>query len=274
MRYLRVGAVLLFIVSLALNLMGNARYKARQDTTRPVIESSIDHLQLTVEEGTASLKQGLTAHDKEDGDLTENILVASTSYFVEKGTINANYVVFDGGHNSASYTRKVTFTNYESPRFSLDQPLIFYQGQNIRYLNYIRASDCLDGDLTGQIKVVKANVSNYTVGIYPMLLEVSNSFGDRAQVELTLVVKSVSSRAPEIFLKNYIVYLKAGQSFDPHSLVQSVRAFGTGESLPVSEVTVLGSVDTDTPGCYQLAYSYTQDGHEGRAYLSVVVEGD
>ena len=112
------------------------------------------------------------------------------------------------------------------------------------------------------------------MGIYPVLLEVSNSFGDRAQVELTLVVKSVSSRAPEIFLKNYIVYLKAGQSFDPHSLVQSVRAFGTGESLPVSEVTVLGSVDTDTPGCYQLAYSYTQDGHEGRAYLGVVVEGD
>lgn len=274
MRFLRIGAVLMFIVCLALNIMGNARYKARQDTTAPVIESTSDHLELTVAQGPAALKQGLTAHDKESGDLTDKILVASTSYFVEKGSVNVSYVVFDEGHNFGRYSRKVTFTDYESPRFYLDQPLVFYQGQNIRYLNYVRATDCLDGDITGQIKVAQANISNYTAGIYPVVLEVSNSYGDRARVELTLVVKSPSFRGPEIFLSQYLVYIEKGSTFDPWTLLQSVRAYGTGEAIADDQVTILGSVDTDTPGCYQLAYSCTQNGQEGRAYLSVVVEGE
>lgn len=274
MRFLRIGAVLMFVICLAMNIMGNARYKARQDTTAPVIESTTDHLELTVAQGAAAMKEGLTAYDKESGDLTNKILVASTSYFVEKGTVDVSYVVFDGGHNCGRYSRKVTFTDYESPRFYLDQPLVFYQGQNIRYLNYIRATDCLDGDITGQIKVVQANVSNYSVGIYPVLLEVNNSYGDKAEVELTLVVKSTSFRGPEIFLSQYLVYIPQGSTFDPWSLLQSVRAFGTGETIPEDRVTILGSVDTDIPGCYQLAYSCTQNGQEGRAYLSVVVEGE
>lgn len=274
MRFLRIGAVLMFIFCLAMNILGNARYKARQDTTAPVIESDSDHLELTVDQGTDALKQGLTAHDKESGDLTDKILVASTSYFVEKGSVNVSYVVFDDGHNFGRYSRKVTFTDYESPRFYLDQPLVFYQGSNIRYLNYIRATDCLDGDITGQIKVAQASISNYTAGIYPVVLEVSNSYGDRARVELTLVVKSPSFRGPEIYLSQYLIYIKKGSTFDPWSLLQSVRAYGTGEEIPDDQVTILGSVDTDIPGCYQLAYSCTQNNQEGRAYLCVVVEGE
>lgn len=274
MRILRIGAVLLFAVCLVLNILGNARYKARQDTTAPVIQSDSDHLELSVAQGTDGLTQGLTARDKEDGDLTDNILVASTSYFVEKGTVNVSYVVFDNGHNFGTYERKVTFTDYESPRFSLDQPLVFYRGENIRYLNYIHATDCLEGDITGQIKVISADVSNYTAGVYPVVLEVGNSFGDRVQVQLSVVVRDTSFRGPEITLKQYIVYVKQGARFDPAALVQSVRAYGTGESISTGEVIVLGSVDTDTPGCYQLAYSCVQDGQEGRVYLTVVVEGE
>ena len=274
MRFLRMGSLVLFVICLAMNILGNAKYKARQDISAPVIKSDTNHLELTVAQGADQLKQGLTAYDKESGDLTDKILVASTSYFVEKGTINVSYAVFDEGHNCGRYSRKVTFTDYESPRFYLDQPLVFYQGSNIRYLNYIRATDCLDGDITGQIKVAKANVSNYTAGIYPVELEVSNSYGDRAKIELTLVVKSPSFRGPEIYLSQYLIYIKKGTTFDPWSLLQSVRAYGTGEEISDDQVTILGSVDTDTPGCYQLAYSCTQNNQEGRAYLCVVVEGE
>lgn len=274
MRFLRIGAVLLFAVCLVLNILGNARYKARADSSAPVIQSDTDHLELTVAQGTQSLTQGLTAWDKEDGDLTDKILVASTGYFTEDNTLNVEYVVFDKGHNFGRYTRKVTFTDYESPRFSLDQPLVFYRGENIRYLSYVRATDSLEGDITGQIKVVSADISNYTAGVYPVVLEVVNSYGDQSRVQLNVLVKDAASRAPEIMLEKYIVYLKQGESFEPSSLVRSVRAYGTGQSISESQVTVLGSVDTGTPGCYQLVYSCTQDGQEGRAYLSVVVEGE
>ncbi len=275
MRLLRIGAVLMFVICLALNIFGNARYKARQDTTRPVIQSETDHLELTVAQGNEdALLLGLTAQDKEDGDLTDKILVASTSYFQEKGTINVSYVVFDKGHNFGRYERKVTFTDYESPRFYLDQPLVFYRGENIRYLNYVRASDSLEGDLTGQIKVLSADINQYTAGVYPVQLEVGNSYGDRVRVQLSVQVKDAGARGPEVSLKQYIVYIKQGERFDPTPMVHSIRAYGTGESIPADQVTILGSVDTDVPGSYQLAYSCTQDGHEGRAYLTVVVEGE
>ena len=75
-------------------------------------------------------------------------------------------------------------------------------------------------------------------------------------------------------MSQYLIYIKKGSTFDPWSLLQSVRAYGTGEEIADDQVTILGSVDTDTPGCYQLAYSCTQSGQEGRAYLCVVVEGE
>lgn len=274
MRFLRIGAVLMFIVCLVINIMSNTRYRARQDVNAPVIESTTDHLELTVAQGKEGLTQGLTAADKEDGDLTGKILVAATSNFTDKGTLRVRYVVFDKGHNCGQYEREVTFTDYESPRFFLTQPLVFYRGQNTPYLSYIRATDSLDGDITGQIKVLSADISNYTAGVYPVMLEVGNSYGDRVQIQLSVVIQDPSSRAPEITLKQYVVYIKQGERFEPASWVQSVRAFGTGESIPTDQVTILGSVDTDTPGCYQLAYSCVQDGQEGRAYLSVVVEGE
>ena len=75
-------------------------------------------------------------------------------------------------------------------------------------------------------------------------------------------------------MSQYTIYIKKGTTFDPWSLLQSVRAYGTGEEISDDQVTILGSVDTDTPGCYQLASSCTQNNQEGRAYLCVVVEGE
>lgn len=272
MRILRIAAVVLFVAALALNLISTARYKAKQDTNPPVIESQSDHLMLSVSQGEAGLLQGLTARDPEDGDLTDSILVASTSYFLEKGTINASYVVFDGGHNAGTYSRKVTFTDYVSPRFSLSQPLVFDRAQNIRYLNYIQATDCLEGDITGNIKVVSGEVSNYTVGIYPVMLEVSNSYGDRVQVQVCVAVRDPMAIGPEIALSSYITYVPQGGSFDPADMILSVRAQTSGQSIDPGEVDILGSVDTDTPGSYLLTYVCTHEGREGQAYLTVVVE--
>lgn len=271
MRLLRVAALALFILCLVLNIVSTVRYRAREDTDPPVISSDSDHLLLTVAQGEAGLLQGLTAQDVQDGDLTDKILLASTSYFQEKGTFTASYAVFDGSHNAATYQRKVTFTDYESPRFALTHPLVFNRGENVRFLDYVTAADCLDGNITGRIKVISSAISNYTAGVYPVVLEVGNSYGDRVQIQLNVVVQDLSN-APQIDLSSYIVYLKQGARFEPENMIRSVRAYGTGEAIPAGSVSILGAVDTDTAGCYQLIYTCTHEGQEGRAYLTVVVE--
>ncbi len=274
MRYLRMAAIVVFAAALVLNIMGNAKYRAQQDTTPPVISGDAEPLELTVEQGMEALKQGLTARDDRDGDITADILVASTSYFVEKGTMNVKYVVFDSSHNAGLFQRQVIFTDYKSPRFALTQPLVFPRGSNIRVLSYVTASDCLDGDITGQITQVSGQISNYTPGSYPVVLEVSNSHGDRVQVQLNVVITDPTQIGPEILLKAPMVYIEKDSRFNPDDMVDSVRAQLTGQHLSLSRVSVLGQVDTSIPGCYQLTYLCTHEGKEGYAYLTVVVEED
>ncbi len=273
MRYLRRAAVLIFAACLVANLWASLQYSRNHNTQGPTIQSQSDTLNLSVTDGAEALLQGLTASDPQDGDLTDRILVASSSYFVEPGVFDVDYVVFDSHRNSAEYTRRVSYSDYTHPRFVVSQPLVFVRGENIRYLNYVTAEDVLDGDLTEKIKIKASNVSNYTAGTYPVLLEVTNSHGDRQEVELNVVVLERRENGPKILLKEYLSYVTAGSTFDPYRLVESVTD-SQGDPVNRGQVSVLGSVDTDKPGSYQLIFSYDDGKAEGRAYTTVVVRED
>ncbi len=273
MRYLRAAAVLIFAFALVLNLWATVQYSVQNNTDAPVIESAVETLNLSVSDGADALMQGLTATDKQDGDLTEHILISSSSYFIQPGVFDVDYVVFDSHQNSGVYTRRVSYSDYTPPRFAVSQPLVYTRGENIRYLNYVTATDALDGDLTEQIKVKASNVSNYTAGSYPVLLEVANSHGDRQEVELLVVVQEAKAHGPKITLTEYLSYVPKGGSFDPYKIVQSVSNT-QGELVNTGKVVVLGSVDTGTPGYYQLIFSYDDGSYEGRTYMTVVVTED
>lgn len=274
MKIVRILAVAVFCLCLILNIWATARYHAEFDTQGPELQCPEDTLRLSVYDGEEALLQGLTASDVQDGDLTDKIIIASTSYFLEPGVFTVDYVVFDSHHNSAQASRRVEYTDYESPEFCLSQPLVFIRGQNIRYLNYVTASDVLDGDITDKIKVKASDVSNYTAGTYPVLLEVTNSHGDTVEVELSVVVQDRQSAGPQLQLREYLTYVKAGESFDPYALL--LPAYDTdGTPIQSEQVSVLGSVDTEQPGSYQIIYSCQGVSGEGRTYLTVVVtEGE
>lgn len=270
MRIIRISVAMLLVICMALYLWTSVRYRSEHNTEGPELVCESDTLELSVESGEEALLQGLSATDAQDGDLTGKILLASKSFFLEPGVFEAEYVVFDSHQNFDSVTRRICYTDYTAPRFALIQPLVFTKGDNIRYLDYVTATDVLDGDITDQIKVKASDVSNYTVGTYPVLLEVSNSFGDTVQVELTVVVQDKNTIGPVISLSDYLVYLSMGEEFDPYELITSVVAVD-GTRLSSQRVQVLGSVDTQTPGSYQLIYSCTYDGFTGTTYLTVVI---
>ena len=272
MRLVRIAVVVLLCVCGAFYFWATARYNEANDTQAPQIHCENDYLRLSVEDDPSALMQGLTASDAQDGDLTGEILLAAKSTFQdqEPGVFWADYVVFDSHQNFCQLTRKIHYTDYTSPEFGLSQPLIFSRGENIRYLNYVTAHDVLDGDISDQIKVLASDVSNYTAGTYPVLLEVSNSFGDTVQVELMVEVRDKNSHNVSISLSQYLVYIAQGEAFDPYGMISSV-AGADGVRLPKENVRVLGTVDTQTPGCYQLIYSYTDNGNKGETRMTVVV---
>lgn len=271
MRLIRILVVVLTCACIGFYIWATVRFNEDYDNVPPKLICDSTTLELSVEDGEEALYKGITATDDQDGDLTGEILLSGKSFFLESGVFEAEYVVFDSYQNFCQITRRIHYTDYTSPEFRVSQPLIFQRGENIRYLNYVTARDVLDGDITDQIKVLASNVSNYTAGTYPVLLEVSNSYGDTVQVELMVVVREKNSANVSIALSEYLVYLTVGEEFDPYRLIESVTTTDASQRSK-QKVQVLGTVDTQTEGCYQLIYSYDEDDGYGQAYLTVVVK--
>lgn len=270
MRYFRICVMALFLLSLALCVFSVGTYQKNTNADLPTLTCQTPELTLSIQDPPEALLSGLTAWDKTDGDLTDQILVASTSHFIQPGTVKVKYVVFDRHSNSATVTRKVSYTDYESPRFSLSQAPIYLRGDNMDLLDHISVVDGLDGDISHKVKIVSSAVSNYTAGSYPVVLEVANSYGDTAQVELRVIYLDKHTSQVSIRLKNYITYVEEGSSFDPYGCILSVSD-SSGAPLSKGPVTVDGNVNTAQPGCYQLTYSYDANGMQGQSCMTVVV---
>lgn len=272
MRYLRLASILIFIASLLFAVLSNIYYYSKRNSDRPVITSDTALLKISTADGGEGLLQGLKAYDATDGDITEKIMVASVSHFIAENTANVKYVVFDAHNNSATLTRKVEYTDYKAPVFKLLKSPVYTKGDRFDLSDYVKAQDCVDGDITDKIRVISNNVSNYSAGTYPIIFEVSNSFGDKAQLEV-MVTYLDSKSTVSIKLHEYAVYINKGDSFNPQEWLASVTD-ENNNVLDKEKVSVLGNLDTNTEGSYQLNYSYDDGSKKGMASLTVIVKGD
>ena len=269
MRYLRMAAVVILVISVVFALWANNRYFSSLNSDYPEITSAVDMLQISVEDPLEAMFEGLSAQDKTDGDLTDQILLASVSHFMEPGTVNVKYVVFDSHNNSATLTRKVHYTDYTPPVFSLEKAPVYTVGNSFDLLDYIRVEDCIDGDISDQIRVVSNMVNNFSVGNYPVVLEVTNSCGDMAQITLWVSYLGKESSAV-VRLHQHIVYVQQGKSFQPKKWLAGVTD-RNAMALDTANVEIQGNLDVNKPGCYQLVYSYDDGKLSGQTPLTVVV---
>ena len=221
MKGLRI-VLLIFFLTVA-GIYGWDRYERwrTEDVVAPVISADTDVLELPVSADDKDLIAGMTVYDSADGDLTGTLIVTSKSNLIGKGTIHVNYAAFDRSMNVGTYQRTVHYTDYVSPHFSVTAPLNALPSLNSTadLAQYVTASDCLDGDITSNIKFVYG--SWYSERERAMTLEVTNSVGDTASVKTAISLASDErnfSACP--WLDNYIFYVKAGESvnFDEHLL--------------------------------------------------------
>ena len=255
---MRIVRIILIVVSiLSLGIFGISeliRFSGR-DTEAPEITSDREVLEIPCEYTQEQLMEGLSAEDETDGDLTSEIIAGSFSRFINTGECNLTYVVFDSSDQPATLTRKVRFTDYHPPRFTLTEPLVFseQEGSYTTAMERLGASDQLDGDLKEWITQTDTDVNYQRVGTYTMSVEVSNSFGDTSSAALPVHVVSAENRRVDIALTSGIVYISAGESLDPSAYISGVTA-ADGSSLDPSAVTAESAVDTNTPGCYEVHY--------------------
>lgn len=269
MRYLRIFTVIAFVFSLLFAGWTNHRYNSKLNTDHPEITSTVELLEIRAQDPEEAIYRGLRAQDATDGDLTAQIMVASMSHFLEPGTVRVKYVVFDSHNNSATLTRQVRYTDYTAPMFSLEKAPVYTVGSSFDLLEHIRVEDCIDGDISDHIRVISNMVNNYTAGSYPVVLEVSNSCGDTAQLTLWVTYENKESSAI-VKLHRYIVYVQQGDSFEPMQWLTSVTDRNAAP-LNAENIEIQGNLDVNKPGCYQLVYRYQDGKLSGLAPLTVVV---
>lgn len=292
MRKLRIAVIIIFIGAAALFAAYQVRTRIEADTEPPVITSDSDSVSVSVEGEESDVFQGLSAEDNVDGDITDDIRVASMSNFTDTGTRNITYVVFDSSSQAATLTRELVYSDYTPPRITLTEPLRFEvndteEWETSDFLQLFQATDCLDGDITSQIRMnIEGNGYIDGAGTYPITLQVNNSAGDvtSVPVELTIVDPEDEQESEKYYpvLSQYIVYTKAGQSL---SLGDYVTGLQRGsmifefdspdmpEDLAGTEVSITDGTDYNTPGTYTAEFSYTPpEGVTATTKMTVVVE--
>lgn len=272
MRFLRYSVIIIFCLSLIIFVSSIVKEYVNNDSSKPSLESDREVLEISCNYTPDQLLTGLKAYDEEDGDLTNQIIVGNLTRFIDKGTCNVTYAVFDSDNQSASLTRKVRFTDYHSPRFYASKPLVFNEksGNMTKLKEYLSVNDVLDGDLTDAIVYGTSNVNFSLTGDYTYNFEVTNSFGDATTVQLPIHIIEEKNTI-DIQLTSGIEYISLNQSFDPSQWLQSVKT-SNGKSVSLKNVKITSNVDINTPGMYEIHYSITSGSETGETWLTVFVE--
>ena len=218
---------------------------------------------------------GVTAADKKDGDVTDTIIIESISKMLGDHERIVTYAAFDKDNHVGKAQRKIRYTDYTSPRFSLDGPLEAgtMNAEMSDILAPLHATDCIDGDLTSQIVVIDTEITSMSADAMTAQYEVqvTNSCGDVTTLKLPVRMQmNTSGSFAEIKLSEYLAYRKVGEAVDPAAFVVSASA--GGQEYGVGGVQINSNLDTSMPGVYTVTYTLSVEGNSTSTDLIIVVE--
>lgn len=275
---MKITKIVTIVLAAVVGLFFVIRYTQKQffeDTVPPVLSCDSQVLEVSVKSDRDKLLSGVTAIDDKDGDISDSIYIKSISKLVGKNTAKISYIVFDSSDNMATLSRTIRYTDYQKTHFTLTKPLIYNIGETITLKDRIIATDDIDGDLTNAIKVTTSALSNSSMGVYHITIQVSNSLGDTSMLPLPITIYSPSQYDPYIILTNTLVYIEKGSDFEPIDYISSISE-KRYEDKPITDydkVRIENTVNTEVSGVYDVTYIYTNDeGYSYRAILTVVVE--
>ena len=286
-----LAAATVFMAYFVIKVAGN-------DTTGPQITIDNDRIEISVQDDTSALLEGVSAIDDRDGDVTLSIMIESLSNIFNDNERIVTYAAVDKSHNVTTAKRTVVYTDYRSPEFHLAMPLRYPTGTS-NLMSGMTVSDCLDGDITNSIKITSESAYKAISGTYEMTFQASNSAGDVAELKTRVELYNTYTLRPvDILLKDYIVYVDRGAVFNAGDYLDSVALNGVvyrfedgegsygdpyteikNQTIGIGSVIISGDVNTEEPGGYEVAYSLTMtttsgDQVSGQIYLPVIVRNN
>ena len=268
MRILRGSVLILFVIVFLAYSFIFVREKISTDTTIPIISVDGEIIDVSLKATEEELLKGISAYDEKDGDLTGNIIIESVSRFIEPGISRVTYAVCDSDNNISTATRKIRYKGYESPRFSLSESLCYsvYETPNLK--KAVRATDSLAGDITADMILTSDDYTKSVAGVFTVNARVTTSKGDTASLDIPLIVEDRSDAAPEIKLKEYLIYADKGEKIDFEDYL--VEAIDSEERDITDDVTVETKINMNKKGAYLVHY-YAEDRNDNKGHTVLVV---
>lgn len=297
MRKIRIFSIIVFLTAITVFGLYKNREMKLMDHEGPVIAMKKDRVKVSCADGEDKLLAGIKAKDSKDGDVTDSLIVESMTNFIKKGKRKMTVVAFDSDNNATKATRLVGYSDYESPKFSLEAPLKF-PIKTSEIMGTLTVQDMLDGDLTGNIKMSSEYyVQADEAGDYPMVFTVANSAGDVVKLPVTIQIYDPSKEGqnPKIELSEYMIYVEPGTVVNPWEYVEQITIGnikyikaedgilydpnpGPNQmrtAISPVDVEITDNADYNTPGVYEITYQLTdnsgKESRTGTVRLIVVV---
>lgn len=152
---------------------------------------------------------GVTASDKEEGNITENIQVIKNEVNINvSGKYEVTYSVTDT--EGASAIKTIVITVNEPPVINATDKVIKV-GESFEPLSGVTATDKEDGKIT-EIEVIKNTVDTKTPGEYEVTYKVKDNNGGEATKTIKVTVKKDVVLAENITINNKINSLYVGSN--------------------------------------------------------------
>lgn len=212
---------------------------------------------VTINQGTmfSDNMLGLSAFDKEDGNLTKDIKVTGNVNVDVAGTYKVTATVQDKQGAKATKTFTVTVKKVVKPVVMDSAPTL--EGHDVtinqgdKFSNDmlgVTANDKEDGNLTKEVKF-SGTVNTNEVGTYKVTAKVTDKQGASCTKTFTVTVKQAPNTAPVITAKDSV-----SLPFGTHWKLSDsdVKVMDKEDGNITNSVIVTGSVNARVPGTYHL----------------------
>ena len=142
---------------------------------------------------------GVSAHDREDADLTDQIVIKSDSTIPSKhGQYEVTYKVADRWGKTAEKTVRVIVEPNKAPEiFAYDKYFDVTDTINTEeLLKNVTAIDDRDGDISEDVEIIYTDVAEGKPGTYQVTYEVTDSLGKTAQKTINVYISDKMPIAP------------------------------------------------------------------------------
>lgn len=204
---------------------------------------------------------GVTAYDKEDGNITSKIVVDQN--LVDTYTRGKYSVIYSVTDSNGIKATKVINVEVEDKELPINNaPVIYVKDQYITVGNefnpysIVSACDYEDGWISSKLLVIYNSVNTDYAGVYKVTYQVTDSLGYTSTKSIYVNVISKDNTRPTIYASS--VTLPLGNKFNPYAMVS---AYDKEDGWISSKIVIeYNYVNIYKVGKYDVGYSVTDSG--------------